>query len=118
MSKKAIVAGSAVGAVAVTIGLAAPAHADSYQAQQHRIWAVNNFGPSLCAQLDAAPTALNVHNFTNRLVGVRLSDGWYFFQDEAEQITAASINTYCPQHQGLYFGTKFGEGFLQGLLGG
>lgn len=101
MLKKAIVAGMALAAVAVTVGLAAPAHSDSYQAQQHRIWAVNNFGPAFCAQLDAAPTALNVYNFTQGLVGVRLSDGWYSFQDEAEQ-----------------FGTKFGEGFLQGLLAG
>ena len=107
----------AVAATAV-VGLAAPAHADSYEAQQHRIWAVNNFGPSFCARLDAEPTALNVYNFTRGLVGLRLPDGWYFFDDEAEQITAGSISTYCPQHQGLHFGTKFGEGFLKGLLAG
>jgi hypothetical protein len=54
--------------------LAAPANADSYLAQQHRQWAVNNFGPAFCAQLDAEPTALNVYNFTQRLVGLRLSE--------------------------------------------
>jgi hypothetical protein len=100
------------------VGLAAPANADSYLAQQHRVWAVNNFGPAFCARLDAEPTALNVYNFTRGLVGMKLTDGWYFFEDEAEQITATSISTYCPQHQGLYYGTKFGEGFVQGLLGG
>jgi hypothetical protein len=104
--------------VVAAIGLAVPASADNPDGEQHRLWAVNNFGPTFCAQLDAEPTALNVYGFTQGLVGLRLPDGWYFFQEDAEQITAASISTYCPQHQGLYLGTKFGEGFLQGLLGG
>ena len=73
-----------------------------------------NFGPAFCARLDAEPPP---STSTTSPEGSSAC-GWYFFQDEAEQITAASISTYCPQHQGLYFGTKFGEGFLQGLPGG
>ena len=31
------------------------------------------------------------------------TDGWYFLEDEAENIVFASINSFCPQHQGLFF---------------
>lgn len=103
---------------ASSLATASPAGADSYEAQQHRAWAVRQLGPPFCAKLDAEPTALNVHYFTKSVTGLRLPDGWYFFEDEAEQITSASIADYCPHHQGLYYGTQFGEGFLQGLLGG
>ena len=89
----------------------------------HVTFAIDEYGPGLCAALDQNPDAMTVHDFIQSMTGFTFSDGWQFFEQGAKNVALGSLITYCPQYQALYFGTpevqsQLGRSFLNGFLGG
>jgi hypothetical protein len=94
------VAAAAVVASTV-VAPAAPASADFLD--RHQIAVLQQVGPTVCKDLDAQPNPFTMGRWVQSLMAVTLTGGWYFLEDEAEDIVFASINNFCPQHQGLFF---------------
>jgi hypothetical protein len=96
-----VAAAVAVVVASTVVALAAPASADFLDRDQ--IAVLQQVGPTICKDLDAQPNPFTMGRWVQSLMAVTLADGWYFLQDEAEDIVFASINTFCRQHQGLFF---------------
>lgn len=87
--------------VSAAVALAAPARAGFLD--RHQIAVLQQVGPTICQELDAQPNPFTMGRWVQGLMAVTLADGWYFLEQEAEEIVFAAINNFCPHHQGLFF---------------
>lgn len=99
-----------VACIFAEIALAGAPAAGADYLDRHQLWAVSQLATPICDDLNREPNPFTMARWVQSIIGVTLADGHYFFDDEAEDIVFAAINSECRQHQGLFFQ----YGFLYG----
>jgi hypothetical protein len=104
---KPVLAAIAFAVLAVT---AAPTAQADYL-DRHQLWALSRLAAPICENLNREPNPFTMARWVQSIIGFTMPDGHYFFDDEADDIVFAAINSECPQHKGLFFQ----YGFVYGI---